>query len=181
VATTLLSGEFFTGWGIRTIGDKESRYNPMSYHNGSVWPHDNALIAWGLAKYGMKDEFIKLFTGFFNAAMFFDLYRLPELFCGFVRRPGEGPTIYPVACSPQSWASASVFLFIRACLGLEFNGEKREITFNHPTLPDFLQWIELKGISLADSSTDVLLEKHRNDIVVNVIRKDGDISVLVRK
>ena len=107
-AETLFSAESFSGWGIRTVASSAARYNPMSYHNGSVWPHDNALIAAGLARYGFKDLTIKLLTGLFDASLFVDQRRLPELFCGFERRRGEGPTLYSVACLPQSWASVAV-------------------------------------------------------------------------
>ena len=102
VANVLLSQESFSGWGVRTVAAGEARYNPMSYHNGSIWPHDNALIAQGLAHYGLKEGVLRILTGLFEASTFLDLHRLPELFCGFERRPGEGPTLYPVACSPQS-------------------------------------------------------------------------------
>ena len=101
--------------------DEERRYNPMSYHNGSVWPHDNALIALGLARYGLKDAIDRVFKGLFDAATYMDLRRLPELFCGFQRGRGRGPTLYPVACSPQAWASGTPFSLIQASLGLEFD------------------------------------------------------------
>ena len=114
VADQLLSETFFTGWGVRTVATSEARYNPMSYHNGSVWPHDTALIALGFSRYGLRDAAAQLLTGLFDASSFVDLGRLPELFCGFPRRPGEGPTRYPVACAPQTWASASVFLLLQA-------------------------------------------------------------------
>ena len=104
VAQTLFAPDSFSGWGVRTIADGESRYNPMSYHNGSIWPHDNALIGKGLARYGMKDRSMAILAAMFDASLYMDLHRLPELFCGFVRRASEGPTLYPVACSPQAWA-----------------------------------------------------------------------------
>src|SRR5262249_31125702 len=107
VARTLLGPESFSGWGVRTLATTEARYNPMSYHNGSIWPHDNALIALGLSRYGLEEEVLQIMNGLFDASLFLDLHRLPELFCGFVRRPGEGPTLYPVACAPQSWAAAA--------------------------------------------------------------------------
>ncbi|MFQ5749734.1 MAG: glycogen debranching N-terminal domain-containing protein, partial [Planctomycetota bacterium] len=106
-AATLLSDAFFSGWGVRTLAATATAYNPMSYHNGSVWPHDNALIASGLSRYAFKQDGLRILTGLFDASLFLELHRLPELFCGFPRRPGEGPTLYPVACSPQSWAAAA--------------------------------------------------------------------------
>ena len=110
----------------------------MSYHNGSVWPHDNALIALGFARYGLNGHTQRLFSGMFDAATYMDLRRLPELFCGFRRRPGKGPTFYPVACSPQAWASAAPFAFLQACLGLELRHAREQIRFRQPRLPEFL-------------------------------------------
>ena len=117
IKSHLMSERFLSGWGIRTIAEAETRYNPMSYHNGSIWPHDNALIAYGLSRYGYKAEAVKIMTELFNACLFMDLHRLPELYCGFPRRPAEGPTLYPVACNPQSWASAAVFLLDSVMFG----------------------------------------------------------------
>ena len=121
VAADLMRPHFFTGWGIRTVARGEARYNPMSYHDGSIWPHDNALIALGLARYGLKHSVEHLFKALFDAATYMDLRRLPELFCGFRREKGRGPTLYPVACAPQAWASATPFTLLEAALGLEFD------------------------------------------------------------
>ena len=129
---------FFSGWGIRTVARGEARYNPMSYHNGSIWPHDNALIALGLARYGLKHSVEHLFKGLFDAASYMDLRRLPELFCGFQRERRRGPTLYPVACSPQAWASATPFTLLEAALGLEFDAARGEIRLRNPRLPEFL-------------------------------------------
>ncbi len=119
VGKTLLSAASFSGWGVRTVARGEARYNPMSYHNGSIWPHDNALVAMGLARYGMKAEACAIATAMYEASLAMDLHRLPELYCGFERRAhAESPTLYPVACSPQAWASAAVFNLVKACLGL---------------------------------------------------------------
>ena len=125
VAADLMRPHFFTGWGIRTVARGEARYNPMSYHDGSIWPHDNALIALGLARYGLKHSVAHLFKGLFDAASYMDLRRLPELFCGFQRERRRGPTLYPVACAPQAWASATPFTLLEAALGLEFDVEPR--------------------------------------------------------
>ena len=127
VASGLLGPQFFSGWGIRTVAHGEARYNPMSYHNGSIWPHDNALIALGFARYGLKRAVAQVFKGLFDAATYMDLRRLPELFCGFQRQRGRGPTLYPVACAPQAWASATPFSLIEASLGLEFDAATNEI------------------------------------------------------
>src|ERR1700726_3300296 len=148
VAADLLRPPFFTGWGIRTVAQGEARYNPMSYHNGSIWPHDNALIVLGLARYGLKNSVAHVFKALFDAAGYMEMRRLPELFCGFQRRRGRGPTLYPVACSPQAWASGAPFLMLQACLGLEFDPDHHEIRLRRPWLPDFLDEIALVNLSL---------------------------------
>lgn len=176
---TLLSEESFSGWGIRTVSTHERRYNPMSYHNGSVWPHDNALIAQGLARYGFRQEAIEILRAQFDASIFLDLHRLPELFCGFARRPNQGPTLYPVACLPQAWASAAVFLLLQACLGLSFSREKPQVRFTHPILPEFLEWIEIKELQVDGGSVDLILRRHLQDVSINVLRSEGDMSVAV--
>jgi glycogen debranching enzyme len=180
VAATLLGPACFSGWGIRTIGISEPHYNPMSYHNGSVWPHDNGLIALGLARYGHKQAAAQIFTAMFDAASYMDLRRLPELFCGFLRRQHNAPTQYPVACSPQAWASATVLALIQASLGLELNDDTDEIAFYRPVLPEFLDRLHLRNLSLRRGSADVLLQRHGRDVAVTQTRRDGEISVVVR-
>jgi len=146
VAGTLMSDELFSGWGVRTLSDREQRYNPMSYHNGSVWPHDNALIAAGLARYGLKAGVEKVMNGLFDASLVVDFRRLPELFCGFVRRPGQGVTRYPVACNPQAWAAASAFLALQACLGMSIRAPEAKVLFSYPVLPVFLNELQIKNL-----------------------------------
>ena len=180
VAATLLGPACFSGWGIRTVGLSEPHYNPMSYHNGSVWPHDNGLIALGLARYGHKQAAAQIFTGMFDAASYMDLRRLPELFCGFLRRQSHAPTQYPVACSPQAWASATVLALIQASLGLELNDETDEIAFYRPVLPDFLDRLHLRNLRLRRGSADVLLQRHGRDVAVTQTRRGGDACVVVR-
>jgi glycogen debranching enzyme len=181
VAQTLLSPELYSGWGVRTVAAGEARYNPMSYHDGSVWPHDNALIGEGLARYGHKSAVCRLLTGLFEASRFLDLHRLPELFCGFARRHGEGPTLYPVACAPQAWSAASVLLLLRACLGLEIDGIRGEITFCFPVLPEFLREVHIGDLRVGTASVDLLLLRHGNDVGINVTRKEGGVRVLMVK
>lgn len=178
---TLTHKMFFSGWGIRTVATTEARYNPMSYHNGSVWPHDNALIALGFARYGFKEKALKIFTGLFDSSLFFDLHRLPELFCGFDRRPGESPTHYPVACSPQSWSAAVVFSLLQACLGLEIFGAEKKISFTKPLLPDFLREIQITGLRVKDAILDLSLTKQDKDVGINIIRRQGPVTVVVIK
>lgn len=153
----------------------------MSYHNGSVWPHDNALIAHGMARYGQMDAAMKVFTGMFEASRFVNLCRLPELFCGFERRRGEGPTLYPVACNPQAWASGSVFLLLEACMGLSFDAPCNKIYFNRPALPDFLDGVTIRNLRIGAACLDIELRSHAGDVAVNVTRKSDGVEVVVLK
>jgi glycogen debranching enzyme len=178
VAETLLAEESFSGWGIRTLGSSEVRYNPMSYHNGSVWPHDNALIADGLSRYGLKQTALKILTALFDASLFVELHRLPELFCGFARRQGEGPTLYPVACAPQAWAVGSVFLLLGVCLGLTVDGLGRRVQFSRPTLPEFLQQIRIFNLATTRGSVDVLVHRYPEDAAIQVLRRSGDLEIV---
>jgi glycogen debranching enzyme len=178
-ALTLLAPASFSGWGIRTIAEGESLYNPMSYHNGSIWPHDNALIGMGLAQYGMMEGAMAVMASTFDASLFMDLHRLPELYCGFSRRPNEGPTLYPVACSPQAWASASAFYMLQACLGLSFHFESPQVRFNHPLLPSWLPFVEIRNLKVGEGSIDLALERHPHDVGVHVLKKVGDAEVSV--
>jgi glycogen debranching enzyme len=179
IADHLLRPQFFSGWGIRTIAKGEALYNPMSYHNGSVWPHDNALIALGLARYGHTQSLERLFKGLFDAATYFDMRRLPELFCGFQRARGRGPTLYPVACSPQAWASATPFTLIEAALGLEFDPAALEIRLINPCLPAFLDEVVLRNVQLKQSSVDLRLCRHENQVSLEILRRRGKVQVSI--
>ena len=169
---------FFSGWGIRTVASEERRYNPMSYHNGSVWPHDNALIAAGFARYGQKAAVARVFDGLFDAASYMDLRRLPELFCGFQRGRGRGPTLYPVACSPQAWAAGTPFMLLQSSLGLEFDLDRNEILLRDPQLPPFLEHVTLSNLRLGD-----VQRRHRHlhragtDVSLQVLRNEGQVRV----
>jgi len=178
VATGLLDADSFSGWGVRTLAATEARYNPMSYHNGSVWPHDNSLIAAGFARYGLKSEALRLMTGLFDASLFFDLHRLPELFCGFARRAGESPTQYPVSCSPQAWASGSALLLLQSCLNLRVLGTEGRVVFMKPVLPEYLQAVSIRGLRVRDAVLDLVILRHGNDTAIDVPRKEGDVEVL---
>jgi glycogen debranching enzyme len=181
LARTLLAPESFSGWGIRTVAASQSRYNPMGYHTGSVWPHDNALIAQGLAHYGLAENALRIWTGLFEAGLYFDLHRMPELFCGFPQEPGEGPVLYPVACAPQAWSAASVFLLFQACLGLEINGLEAQIRFTRPQLPASLGELRIHNLEVAGAAVDLLLVRHEHDVGVNVLRREGDVEILLAK
>ena len=178
-ARTLLREEMFSGWGIRTIATSEARYNPMSYHNGSVWPHDNALIAAGMAAYGYREGAVKILTGLFDASLFLDLHRMPELFCGFSRRPGESPTRYPTACAPQAWAAGAGFQALQACLGLQIDGTQRLVQFVRPMLPPFLERVELRNLSIGTARLDLVLDRHQNEVALTVARRTGQAEVLL--
>jgi len=177
VAADLMRPHFFTGWGIRTVAQGEARYNPMSYHNGSIWPHDNALIALGLARYGLKHSVECVFKGLFDAATYMDLRRLPELFCGFRREKERGPTLYPVACAPQAWASATPFTLLEASLGLEFDAGRGEIRLRNPRLPAFLDEVVLRDLRLGPSSVDLRVRRHGDEVSLEVLRTRGQIQV----
>jgi glycogen debranching enzyme len=181
VAETLLTDRSFSGWGVRTVAEGEARYNPMSYHNGSVWPHDNALIGAGLARYRLKEAVLKVFTGVFDASLFVEMRRMPELFCGFVRRPGEGPTLYPVACSPQAWAAGAVFMLLQACLGLHVRAASGQVCLHFPLLPDWLNEVHIRGLRVGEGSVDLRLHRHAGDVGVNVLNRSGQVEVLVTK
>ncbi|MDB6158776.1 MAG: Amylo-alpha,6-glucosidase [Gammaproteobacteria bacterium] len=178
VAAGLMSSSFHCGWGIRTVATSEARYNPMSYHNGSVWPHDNALIALGFARYGLKDEVIRIFNGLFAAATHMDLRRLPELFCGFARRPGRGPTLYPVACMPQAWAAVAPLALLQASLGLGFDVAGRAVRFEHPVMPEWLEQVSLRGISLCGHQLDVQLHRGSGEVAATVLGRTGPLRVV---
>ena len=180
VASGMMDPTFFTGWGIRTLASNEARYNPMSYHNGSVWPHDNALIALGMARMGLRAEAVRLLEAMCAAADAMDLSRLPELFCGFHRRPGQGPTSYPVACAPQAWATACIPGLVQACLGISFDPAAHALHFNYPVLPPFLTSLYFNNVTLGGSRVSVLVRRLHEELSVSVVARSGprDIRVI---
>ena len=181
VARRLLQDDMFTGWGLRTLSSRERAYNPMSYHNGSVWPHDTALAAVGMREYGMNAQFLTLATGLFEAVLQFDDMRMPELFCGFPRVAGYAPTRYPVACSPQAWASGVVFQLIGAMLGLRPEAADNQITLARPTLPGWLTWIEIRGLRVSKSRLGMRVLQGSDGAAVELLARDGDAELVVRR
>jgi glycogen debranching enzyme len=179
VAQQLFGRDFFSGWGIRTLGSREKRFNPTSYHNGSVWPHDNGLIALGLAQYGHTAEALGLTTALFDAAAHMHLRRLPELFCGFDRKRGKAPTLYPVACAPQAWAACTPFALIQACLGLEIDAASSTVILRRPSLPQFLDWLTVRDLRVGESCIDLMFRRHEASVAVNLLRREGDAEVEV--
>ncbi|HEY4782391.1 MAG TPA: amylo-alpha-1,6-glucosidase, partial [Chthoniobacterales bacterium] len=172
VAENLIDPVFFTGWGVRTVASSEARYNPLSYHNGSVWPHDNSLVASGMARYGFKHMAGQILLGLLDLSSMVDLHRLPELLCGLERRTGEAPTLYPVACSPQAWASATPFLILQACLGLSIHADKKRLVFNRPFLPGGIPQLSIKNLRCANQCVDLFLERRGDSVLIH--REDKD-------
>jgi glycogen debranching enzyme len=181
VARALTSEDMFSGWGVRTVSAAAPRYNPISYHNGSVWPHDNALVARGFSNYGLTEAATAVFHGLFDLSRYVDQHRLPELVCGFHRRPGEGPTLYPVACAPQSWAAGAVFMLLQSSLGIFIRAPQRQIVFEHSLLPDFLPWVRILNLRVGDATLDLLLERHPFDVGIQVLRRSGDVQIVAVK
>ncbi len=179
VGERLISAAMSSGWGLRTLAAGEARYNPMSYHNGSVWPHDTAIAALGLRAYGLDSAFLALATSVFEAALHCEGLRLPELFCGFPRVPGYGPTPYPVACSPQAWAAGVVFQLLQGMLGLVPDAHQNRLTLRHPVLPDWLSWVEVRGLALRDSKVDLRVTRGRRGAAVEVLNREGDAEITV--
>jgi glycogen debranching enzyme len=178
LATTLLDENLFCGWGIRTVASNEIRYNPMSYHNGSVWPHDNSLIAAGLARYGYKEQAGKLLAAILDASTFMELNRLPELFCGFHKRLGvEGPTLYPVACSPQAWSAGAAYLFVNACLGMTFSVDNKTVHLSKPYLPSFIDEIQLAGLRIGNATMDLKVHRISSGVAAEVLDSHGEARV----
>jgi glycogen debranching enzyme len=179
LATSLMAEELFSGWGIRTVGAGESRYNPMSYHNGSVWPHDNALIGLGFSLYGFQHQACQILYALFEVSRDVELQRLPELYCGFHKRSGtSGPTLYPVACAPQAWAAGAVFMLLRACLGMSVRAPERQICFDHPELPPDLDELQIENLRLVDATVDLLIRRQRDGATVEVMHRRGEVEIL---
>jgi glycogen debranching enzyme len=181
IGEALLGPHSFSGWGMRTLDDREVRYNPMSYHNGSVWPHDNALAAFGMARYGRRDRAAVVTSALFEASTKFDLHRMPELFCGFPKRDHDGPTPYPVACAPQAWAAGAVFMLLQACLGIELDALDREIRITQPRLPAKLDAFRLLGLRVGGAVVDLAFYRRDRHVAVEVDRCDGPLRVIVVK
>ncbi len=180
VAQDIMRPSFYSGWGIRTVAAGEARYNPMSYHNGSIWPHDNAIIASGLARYGLRDGIEPIFNGMMQTAAYMDQRRLPELFCGFPRRRSRGPTLYPVACSPQAWASGAVFQLLQAVLGLEYDLSARAICLRNPAVPMSVGQITVRNMRLGDASISFTVRPDPNGTVsLGVLESSGKIKISV--
>ncbi|WP_372706736.1 glycogen debranching N-terminal domain-containing protein [Brevundimonas sp.] len=180
VAKRMLGAEFRSGWGIRTLARGQARFNPMSYHNGSVWPHDTAMAVAGMARYGEREAVGLILSEIYSAAAHFHL-RLPELFCGFEREPGEPPIAYPVACLPQAWAAGSVFLMLQSTLGVRVDATKGVIEVDDPMLPTGVERLTISNLRVGDAVVDLAFQRLDGHTVVVPRNRIGDVVVrLVR-
>jgi glycogen debranching enzyme len=178
LARSLTNETMFSGWGVRTIGSSEARYNPMSYHNGSVWPHDNALIGMGFSLYGMQDHATRILYGLYEASLHVELHRLPELFCGFHKRlESSGPTLYPVACAPQAWAAGSVYLLLRASLGLTVQAQYPQIHFDKPSLPHEIDELRIDNLRVGEVCTDIVVRRTSGRVHAEIVRQARGVEV----
>jgi glycogen debranching enzyme len=181
VAKRLLAPDMFSGWGVRTMSKSAAAYNPMSYHNGSVWPHDNALIAAGLKRYGFVRSTNRVATALFDAAISADYLRLPELFCGFTRRTPNRPVSYPIACSPQAWAAGSPFLMLQAILGISARAHHNLVTINLPHLPTWLNTVEVRNLAVGDSRISLVFRREGEITSFSLLSREGDVRVLMEE
>lgn len=179
VVKKLFEKDMFSGWGIRTLSSKEVGYNPFGYHLGTVWPHDNAIIAAGLKKYGFIDEANDIFSYISKAARFFEGYRLPELFCGFSKEEKYAPVPYPLACRPQAWAAGSIFMLIHSSLGLSPDPESKTLVVDKPNLPQWLNWLEISNLSVFGQLLDLRFERKNNKTNVKVLKNNKKIEIEV--
>jgi glycogen debranching enzyme len=183
VCRSLMSERSYSGWGVRTLADQEAGFNPIGYHVGTVWPHDNALFAMGLRKYAFDREFLTVFEGLLDAAASFSGYRLPELFAGLRRSAYEDPVPYPVACRPQAWAAGALPAMLIAGLGLVPDALERRLSIARPSLPRHLSRVELNGFHVGDARVDLLFERvagRPDSVALTDAHVDGDIDVVLR-
>jgi glycogen debranching enzyme len=178
VARSLMSQDMFSGWGVRTVAAGESRYNPMSYHNGTVWPHDCAIVAAGLARYGFGEETVRIFSGLFDAVCRLPDIHLPELFCGFPRRAGEGPVCYPSACTPQAWASGAIFLMLQGCLGIDIGAKQGIIEVAKPTLPPWLEHVWVRDLAVGNARANLHFRRGAKGVEVELRNVRGDVRLV---
>ncbi|HEY2888024.1 MAG TPA: hypothetical protein VGJ17_05380, partial [Candidatus Limnocylindrales bacterium] len=179
VAERLLAPDMFSGWGIRTFAAGQIGYNPVGYHTGSIWPHDNALVAAGLKASGAADSANLLAGRLIESAQWFPDLRLPELFCGFAREDVGAPVAYPVACSPQAWSAAAPFYLLHTMLGLRANATARRLELIRPTLPEWLGKLTITGLPVGDDSVDLLVHRWRGRTSAELLGRRGSIEVII--
>lgn len=182
VVERLFANDMFSGWGIRTLSSRSVRYNPLGYHLGTVWPHDNSIISMGLKRYGFEEELNELATALYDCCRTFDYYRLPELFSGLPRTFHNLPVHYPVACRPQAWASGTLPFFLQAILGLAPNAPENRLRIIRPSLPYWLEEVEVRGLRVGNSQVDLLYQRRKGHTRVSVTGNEGGVRVsLARK
>lgn len=178
----LMADDMFSGWGVRTLSEQERRYNPIGYHLGTVWPHDNAVIAAGCRRYGRDDAALRIFRGIFEAATNFTHYRLPEVFAGFRRRDYDVPVHYPVACHPQAWAAGAMPYLVESILGLVPQAFDRRLVIARPLLPDFIESLDVCHLRVGDACVDLHFKRASDGTVAVDVRKiEGRLDVEVEK
>jgi len=174
VTQRLVQPDMFSGWGCRTISQDERVFNPLSYHRGSVWPHDNSIAAHGMALYEFRDAPLKIFDGLAQAALKFRNYRLPELFCGVQRREFDEPVQYPVSCSPQAWASGALFLLLSSVLGIRPSAPRKELNIVNPVLPDWLDYLQIRNLRVGRSRVGLDFTRQGHRTFCNVVDIEGE-------
>jgi glycogen debranching enzyme len=184
VTQRMMRQDMFSGWGWRTMSADEIVFNPLSYHRGSVWPHDNSIIAHGMALHELRQPAIHILTTLFQAALNFRDYRLPELFCGVHRRENDEPVHYPVSCSPQAWASGAMFLVLNSVLGIRPSAQRKELNIINPQLPDWLDWLHIRNLRVGNSRVGLDFTRRDHRTFCNVVDVEGDrlaVNVAFRK
>jgi glycogen debranching enzyme len=174
VTQRLVQPDMFSGWGLRTVSRDERVFNPLSYHRGSVWPHDNSIAAHGMSLYEFREPALQVFTGLFQAALNFRDYRLPELFCGIQRGEHDRPVQYPVSCWPQAWASGAVFLLLTSVLGIRPSAARKELNVVNPTLPEWLDYLHIRNLRIGNSRVGLDFTRHGNRTFCNVVDIEGE-------
>ncbi len=174
VTQRFMRPEMFSGWGWRTVSQEERVFNPLSYHRGSVWPHDNSIVAHGMALYEFREPANQVFNALFQAALNFRDYRLPELFCGIERREYDEPVQYPVSCSPQAWASGAIFLLLSSVLGIRPSAHRKELNIVNPTLPEFLDSLNMRNLRIGNSRVGLDFTRRGDRTFCNVVDIEGD-------
>ena len=180
VADRLMQDDMFCGWGVRTLSAKEKAYNPLDYQTGSVWPHDNALIALGMRRQGFTQQMDTIFSGIFQAATHFPEFRLPEVFDGFSLRQYPRPVHYPMACSPQAWAAGALPLLLQTALGLEPDALNGTLHIHRPRLPDWLASVSVHGLVMGQATVDLQYRKEQGTTLVAVLGRNGSVDVSVQ-
>jgi len=172
--------QFFSGWGVRTVAESELRFNPMSYHNGSIWPHDNSILAAGASRYDDKTFALRILNAQFQAARQFAQLRLPELFCGFRRKGTELPLQSPVACSPQAASAGATFLMLQSVLGITIDALDRQIILAHPVMPEGIEEIRVRNLAVGEASVDFTVRRHAGSVSASVERRQGKLDLVIR-